>query len=353
MSNKSISYALASVFLMLVWFVGAREAMAENKYKLTSKDPTAKVDVEGVSLDFYPNLRQMAYRFHLYYDDNFYKKGPHLMISFDGDGNRSRDINSDGAVNYYDFIDNILPIADVSNAKSNRYKGEGNVYLTNFQISVLKGAGAVKTVSGNLGTVNNGMQSVFGYTNKVCGDDDRYICIALDPLGPGDYAIAWNHPKVGSQVVATFTLSGPGGVVAPVCVEAGGGGMAGGGSGRLMNREMEAPFYSDWVGHLKSGKTVRVVLDVATRKFQDTPNMGAVNPMGTIKGGETYTVFYNPSGGWSATGYNKGTGGPGTWVYQPGTPDNHDLDIWGHIFKFSDTGEVFDLQHGLVGHMEK
>lgn len=344
MTDKIIGCALIMAFFGFFLMAGAHEASADNKYKLTSKDPTAKISTEGVSLDFYPNLRQMVYRVHLIYEDNFYKKGPHLLISFDGDGGRSRDINSDGAVNYYDFIDNILPIADTSNAKSNRYKGEGNVYLTNFQLIVAKGGVSVKTVAGNLGTVNSGMQSVFGQHNKACSDDDRYICMPLDPLGPGDYTIAWNHPKVGNQVVAAFTLSGPAGATAAGCVDSGSGGSMSSGGGGV---------YSDWIGHLKSGKTVKVVLDVAPRKFQDTASMGAVNPMGTIKGGETYAVFYSPSGGWSATGYNKGTGGSGTWVYQPGTPDNHDLDIWGHIFKFSDNGEVFDLQHGLVGHLEK
>lgn len=217
MKTKTI-YTLVIVFLGFVWLGGVREASAE-KYKLTSKDPTAPI--YGNSLSFFPKLRQMVYSVGVTYDDNFYKKGPHLLISFAGDGGRSRDINNDGAVNYYDFIDNILPVADVSNARSNRYKGEGNVYLTNFQFIIAKGGASVKTVSGNLGAINGSMETVFGSTNSFCSDNSIYICIPLDPLGPGDYTIAWNHPKIGNQVVATFTLSGPGGPVVDTPIRAG------------------------------------------------------------------------------------------------------------------------------------
>jgi len=73
--------------------------------------------------------------------------------------------------------------------------------------------------------------------------------------------------------------------------------------------------------------------------------------MGTLKGGENYRVVYNGAAGWAVTGYNKGTGGVGTWTYQPGRPEDHDLDLWGRMFKFSDNGEVFDFQYGLVGHV--
>lgn len=107
----------------------------------------------------------------------------------------------------------------------------------------------------------------------------------------------------------------------------------------------------NWLNRIKSGQPFKIILDVAARKFQDTDRMGATNPMGTIKAGETYTAVFSEANGWAVTGHNKGTGASGTWTYQQGRPEEHDLDVWGHIFKFSDNGEVFDLQHGLVGRL--
>ncbi len=318
--HGTIPRAIVIVFLCVLGAGVSREAGAQAKYRLSSADPGVRAGV--TDLTFYPKLRQMAYQLRIWVDENFSGKGPHLLLAFGEDGGRSPDINGDRAVNYYDFIDNVLPIADVSNAKGNRYRGEGNVYLANFQLAISRGGTDVKVVSGNLGTVNNGMQAVFGQYNKVCTYDDRYVCIPLNASAFGNYTVSWRHPKVGTQVVATFVLSAPGGAVG-------------------------------WVEHLKSGMPFKVVFDVAPQKFRDTDRLGEVNPLGTIKGGETYTVTYAPPTGWTATGYNKGTGSVGTWTYQPGSPDSHDLDIWGRIFKFSDSGEVFDIQQGLVGHLTR
>jgi hypothetical protein len=311
---------IAVVLLCLLVGVGSREAAAQAKYRLSSADPATRAGVS--ELTFFPKLRQMTYQLRIWLSENFSGKGPHLVLSLGEDSGRSPDINGDRVVNNYDFIDNVLPIADVSNAKGPRYRGEGNVYLANFQLAIARGGAEVKVVSGNVGTVNSGMQAVFGQYNKVCGYDDRYICIPLDTLAPGDYTVSWRHPKVGAQTVASFTLSGPGGA-------------------------------AGWVEHIKAGLPFKVVFDVASQKFRDTDRMGEVNPLGTIKAGETYTVAFAPQTGWTATGYNKASGGVGTWAYQPGSPDSHEVDIWGRVFKFSDTGEVFDLQQGLVGHLAR
>lgn len=296
---------------------------ADNKYKLSTSDPAGKQDYSG-SIDFFPVIQKMTYNFRVFYNDNFYKKGPHLLFYFSDHSRKSPDINGDGAVNNYDFIDSILPIADVTNVKGLRYKGEGNAYLRNFQFTISKDGRDVKTVSGNFGTVNSGMQLVFGQYNRACSDDDRYICLPVDMAGPGGYAVSYFHPKLGRHTIATFSVIDP-----------------------------AQPSTANWIDHIKSGKPFRVVFDVAPKKFQDTDRMSAVNPMGTIKGGETYSVVYNSNSGWTATGYNKGTGSSGSWAYEPGSPDNHEIDIWGRVFRFSDNGEVFDIQHGLVGHLAK
>ena len=65
----------------------------------------------------------------------------------------------------------------------------------------------------------------------------------------------------------------------------------------------------NWLNRIKSGQPFKVVFDVASKKFKDTDRMGAVNPMGTLKAGETYTVVFSDANGWAVTGYNKGTGG--------------------------------------------
>ncbi|MBF0328490.1 MAG: hypothetical protein HQL10_04995 [Nitrospirae bacterium] len=315
----------AAVFLCIGLLLTASNSFGENKYKLSTTDPGTKQQYDG-SIDFYPTIQKMVYHLRVFYNDNFYRKGPHLLFSFEGDWNKSRDINGDGAVNYYDFIDSILPLADVSNAKGFKYKGEGNVYLRDFKFILAKDGLDVRTISGNVGTVNSGMQYVFGQYNKACADDDRYLCIPVDAAGPGNYTVSYQHPKLGRQTIGVFSVIDP-------------------------NQIMGGSY--NWVEHIKSGRQFKVVFDAASKKFQDTDRMGAVNPMGTIKGGETYTVVYDRHNGWTATGYNKGTGGFGSWTYQPGSPENHELDIWGRVFKFSDNGEVFDIQHGLVGRLIK
>ncbi|MDP2276831.1 MAG: hypothetical protein Q8K51_01270, partial [Nitrospirota bacterium] len=105
------------------------------------------------------------------------------------------------AVNYYDFIDSILPIADISNAKGSRYNGEGNVYLKDFQFIITKDGTVVKTVAGNFGVISSSMNwADFSYHK---GDDKG----ALFVDAPGTYTISYFHPNLGSKTIATFTLS--------------------------------------------------------------------------------------------------------------------------------------------------
>jgi len=108
-----------------------------------------------------------------------------------------------------------------------------------------------------------------------------------------------------------------------------------------------------WVNYIKSGQAFKVIFDVAPSKFNDEGWQGANDPMGTLKGGETYTVVYNAAAGWAVTGYNEGTGGIGTWTYRELSPDNYQLNLWGRGYTFSEKGEVFDYEYGLVGHLSK
>ena len=111
---------------------------------------------------------------------------------------------------------------------------------------------------------------------------------------------------------------------------------------------------ASWAEIIRSGKPFRVVFDVAPSKFNDEGWLGANDPMGTLKGGETYTVQLNPSTQeWKATGFNEGTGGVGTWTYQGASPDNCQLNLWGRVYQFTPEGRVIDQDYGWVGHLRE
>jgi hypothetical protein len=109
-----------------------------------------------------------------------------------------------------------------------------------------------------------------------------------------------------------------------------------------------------WPNHIKSGKAFKVVLDIAPKLFDDSKWTGdwRTDQMGTIRGGDTYTMKYGSSG-WTATGYNEGRAATGSWTYRSGDPEKFELDIWGRVFSFDDKGNVYDPDYGLVGHLTK
>ncbi|MCX5816231.1 MAG: hypothetical protein NTX75_08320 [Proteobacteria bacterium] len=117
-------------------------------------------------------------------------------------------------------------------------------------------------------------------------------------------------------------------------------------SGSFRVADTSQPQFLNWISILSSGQPVNVVLDAVTDSNEKNW------PLGTIKGGERYTVQYIPSSKqWRATGYNKGTKAAGTWTYPGGKPENREFSIWGHIFRFDETGRVFDNQLGHVGRL--
>jgi hypothetical protein len=115
-----------------------------------------------------------------------------------------------------------------------------------------------------------------------------------------------------------------------------------------------AAVIAPWAEIIRSGKPFKVVFDVAPTKFNDEGWLGANDPMGTLKGGETYTVQLNPSTQeWKVTGFNEGTGGVGTWTYQGASPDNCQLNLWGRVYLFTPEGKVIDQDYGWVGHLQE
>ncbi|HEY3448379.1 MAG TPA: hypothetical protein VGK67_18625 [Myxococcales bacterium] len=102
-------------------------------------------------------------------------------------------------------------------------------------------------------------------------------------------------------------------------------------------------------GHLAAGKPAVVILDGVQPDADESRG-----PLGTLKGGERYTVAFNPQEGtWAATGYNKGTHAAGTWTYPGGRPEKGEFNLWGHPFRFDEQGVVTDAALGKVGRIER
>jgi len=116
--------------------------------------------------------------------------------------------------------------------------------------------------------------------------------------------------------------------------------------------ELKSESDQRWPVIIKSGKPFKVVFDASPSVFDDSAWTGdwRTDQMGTIRGGETYTLTYRP-GSWAATGYNEGARQVGTWTYMYGDPDAYQIDIWGRVYKFDSDGRVYDPDYGFVGHL--
>lgn len=156
------------------------------------------------------------------------------------------------------------------------------------------------------------------------------------PVQPGSYQLRMflNWPSGGYTDVARSSSFTVGGAAArpqqPIPAPAAGG---------------------DWIAVVQSGRPFKVVFDVAPQKFDDDGWIGEKDPMGTLKGGETYSVIYDAAKGWSVEGFNESTGAPGNWKYTGFSPEDQQMNLWGRVFAFSRNGEVFDRDYGLVGHL--
>lgn len=94
-----------------------------------------------------------------------------------------------------------------------------------------------------------------------------------------------------------------------------------------------------WREKILSGTPFKVVFK------PNTPNMG------TLKAGQTYTVYYR-NGGFTCSGYNIAAGTNVTVTYSNANPAQDRISLWGRVFTYNkDNGEVFDPQYGLVGHL--
>ncbi|MBK8576608.1 MAG: hypothetical protein IPN90_13345 [Elusimicrobia bacterium] len=103
-------------------------------------------------------------------------------------------------------------------------------------------------------------------------------------------------------------------------------------------------------GALLGGEEVGVVFDETGDKFDDEVYGGVGDPMGRLKGGETYRVVYG--GGRTRTmGHDQATGQEGMEDEENGMIDGGRLVLWGEAFEVSEGGEVRDSVGRLVGHL--
>ncbi|MEW5736451.1 MAG: hypothetical protein AB1921_16520 [Thermodesulfobacteriota bacterium] len=115
--------------------------------------------------------------------------------------------------------------------------------------------------------------------------------------------------------------------------------------------EQEGPARTmDWRTYILSGCPFQVIFDSTADKFDDSVYTGdyKTDPMGTLKGGETYTVVYE-DGKFSCTGFNQGAGRTGTWTYENADPSRRVISLWGRCYTFDEQGNVTDPQYGRVG----
>ncbi len=114
----------------------------------------------------------------------------------------------------------------------------------------------------------------------------------------------------------------------------------------------DIPVSNAWADYIYGGNTFYVIFD--TTSFDDSGWIGASDPMGTLKGGETYTVQYNSSStNWSVTGLNEGSGAVITFGYKTINPKDNKLNLWGRVYSFTADGVVIDGTYGPVGHLSK
>ncbi len=109
-----------------------------------------------------------------------------------------------------------------------------------------------------------------------------------------------------------------------------------------------------FIKRIERGEAFFVLFDQTINKFNDSIYTGdwRTDPLGTLKGGQTYRVVYKAKGQrWIVTGFNQETGTVLTATYYNADLAKHEISLWGRLFHFTESGDVLDLQYGLVGHI--
>lgn len=110
---------------------------------------------------------------------------------------------------------------------------------------------------------------------------------------------------------------------------------------------------ASWIDYITSGAPFVVVFDQINGKFDDSTYTGSwqTDPMGTLKGGETYRITY-ANGKFTCSGYNQQQGRSITHTSKGVRPEDGVISLWGRTYMFDNMGRVWDPDYGIVGHLK-
>jgi hypothetical protein len=91
-----------------------------------------------------------------------------------------------------------------------------------------------------------------------------------------------------------------------------------------------------------------VTFDKVGDKFDDSGWTGNTDPMGALMAGQTYQVTYF-NGNYTTRGFNEGRKAVTNATYRNADISKGEISLWGRVYTYDNSGNVYDPQFGLVG----
>ncbi len=102
------------------------------------------------------------------------------------------------------------------------------------------------------------------------------------------------------------------------------------------------------MNNIQSGRSFTVIFDQVGNRFNDSGWTGDTDPMGTLRVGETYQVTYS-RGRFTTRGFNEQSNSVISATYSNANLSRGQISLWGRIYTFDGSNNVYDPQFGLVG----